>query len=111
VSKVITSPSKRWKGSVTIADQLYLPQVELIEIGLEPILSNKTDSIFLTVLDKPKMPAILACVESWNLENFPNPPTVENFPMSPRKASHDLITWLFTEIRNVYIGELEIPNE
>jgi hypothetical protein len=31
--------------------------------------------------------------------------------MSPRKASHELIKWLFGEILKVYNGELDIPNE
>jgi hypothetical protein len=112
VSKIIPSPIKRFPGSVTIADPLTLPQVEAIEAGLE--LPKDTDGdgrVFFTVLDKNQLPAVLACVEKWELQNFPDPLTADNFPFSPRKDSHDLIVWLFGEIRKVYLGELDIPNE
>ena len=115
MSKVITSPSKRWQGSVTISDPLTLPQVEAIEAGLEmPRQADDTDKdgrVFFTVLDKPHLPAIFACVEKWELSHFPESVTIETFPMSPRKDSHELIAWLFHEIYKVYMGELEIPNE
>jgi hypothetical protein len=112
VSKVIQSPIKRWAGTVTIADPLTLPQVELFEAGLElPADADKDGRVFLTVLDKPQIPAILACVEKWELSNFPETVTADNFPGTPRKASHDLIAWLFGEIRKVYLGELDNPNE
>jgi hypothetical protein len=112
VSKVITSPSKRWPGSVTLCDPLTLPQVELIEAALEmPKDVSEDGRVFLTVLDKPQLPAVLACVEKWELQNFPDSPALETFPMTPRKASHDLISWIFVELRKIYLGELEIPNE
>jgi hypothetical protein len=111
--KVITSPLPRWQGSVTLSDPLTLPQVELIEAAFEqqPKFAPEDDSRkYLTEFDKPQIPAILACVEKWELTDFPLP-TVDTFPMSPRKATHDLIAWIFGELRRIYIGELEIPNE
>ena len=112
MSKVITSPIKRWAGSVTLSDPLTLPQVELFEAGLEiPASVSEDGRVYFTVLDKPQLPAILACVEKWELANLPDPVTLETFPMSPRKASHELIAWLFGEIRKIYLGELDIPNE
>lgn len=69
------------------------------------------EKIYLTILDKPKLPAILACVETWGLQGFPERVTMESFPGSPRKESHDLIDWLWLEILNVYTGVLEVPNE
>ena len=113
MSKVITSPIARWAGTVTIADPLTLPQVELFEAALElpAEAADKDGRVFLTVLDKPQIPALLACVEKWALSGFPESVTADTFPMTPRKASHDLIAWLFGEIRKVYLGELEIPNE
>jgi hypothetical protein len=111
VSKVITSPSKRWPGSVTLADPLTLPQVELIEAALRPLDNVPEDGqVYLTALDKPQIPAILACVEKWDLQDFPVP-TLDTFPMSPRRETHDLIAWIFREMRRVYIGDQEIPNE
>jgi hypothetical protein len=110
--KVITSPLPRYPGSVTLADPLTLAQVELFEVALQPLPNVPEDArILLTVIDKPRIPAILACVEKWELSNLPESVTIETFPMSPRKASHELIAWLFNEIYKVYMGELEIPNE
>lgn len=112
MSKVITSPSKRWPGTVTIADPLNMGHVDLIERALEwPDGMQDGKPVLYTVMDKPAIPALLACVEKWELANFPSPPTVETFPFSPRRESHDLIAWLFEEIRRIYTGEEIVPNE
>jgi hypothetical protein len=112
VSKIITSPSARWVGSVTLADPLNMLQVELFEAGLKlPDEAMGEGTVYLTVLDKPMVPALLACVETWSLKDFPASPTLETFPFTPRKDSHELIAWLTGEIRKVYLGEFEIPNE
>lgn len=109
MSKVITSPSTRWAGSVTIADPLTLAHVEAIEQAME--LRTEGEKVYLSVIDKSRIPALLACVEKWELGNFPESVTLENFPMSPRKASHDLVQWIWGEVLAVYMGEQEIPNE
>lgn len=64
-----------------------------------------------TAIDKPRLPALIACVESWQLTSFPNPVTVDGFPLTPRKEAHNLIETIFDAIREVYNGETEIPNE
>lgn len=109
MSKVVTSPSTTWPGTVTLSDPFLLPQVELIEAALE--YQPDGEKVWLTVIDKKRLPAIFDCVETWNLQNFPDPsPTLETFPMTPRPESNKLITWLWDEIRNIYLGELEVPN-
>lgn len=81
-------------------------------MGLETPADLPSDGmIFNTRLDKLKMPALMACVEVWELENFPEKITAENFPYSPRKHSHLLIDWIFAEIGKVYAGEAAVPNE
>lgn len=118
MSKKIESPIKRWAGSVTIADPLTIPQAQLIENGVKPVddaemfdgLDGKK-RYYPSVTDKTQIPAILACVEKWELINFPENVTLENFPASPRGDSHKLIEWIFLEILKVYNGELDIPNE
>ena len=113
MSKVITSPVQRWAGTVTIADPLTLPQAAVIEdaiSGYEPTEGN-VKIISLRVNDEKQLPAILACVEKWELAKFPESVTLENFPASPRAASHNLVSWIFQEIIKVYFGEAEIPNE
>lgn len=111
MSKVVISPIERFKGSVTIADPLTLPQAHLIEAGMTPPEDGADGRVWLTVIDDKQLPAIFGCVEKWELENMPASLTAENFPASPRVDSHKLIEWLFTEIRKVYFGEISIPNE
>jgi hypothetical protein len=109
MSKTIKSPSERWAGSVTIADPLTLPQAEAIEAALD--FRTNGGQVFLTVVDKSYLPAVFACVEKWELSNFPQTPDMSNIPMSPRKESSDLYQWIWGEIRAVYLGESTVPNE
>lgn len=84
---------------------------ETMSLKLDLLLLLEKNRQYHTVADKRQFPAIFACVEKWNLSNFPANPSPENFPMSPRGDSHKLIAWLFSEIRKVYFGEAEVPNE
>ncbi len=109
---MIYSQSKRFKGSVIITDPLTIPQAQLIEAGMRLPKEESTDGrVWLSVIDSNQLPAILACVETWSLENVPEKPTLETFPASPRAESHKLIEWIFREIMSVYLGEAEVPNE
>lgn len=112
MSKVITSPYIRWAGTVTIADPMFLPQAEAFEASmtLPDELKDKKGNISLLDIDRQRFPALLACVESWDLDGIPNPPTFETFPLSPRPDSHEIQDWIWREIRTVYLGELKIPN-
>ncbi len=111
MSKVITSPVKKWAGTVTIADPLTIPQAEQIEnaLGIDEA-QEEGKRVWLTVNDKKMLPAIFACVEAWNLQGLEGV-TIDTFPASPRSTSHKLIDWLFREILHVYFGEAEVPNE
>jgi len=111
MSKKITSPVKRWGGSVTIADPLTLPQAMAIEAAIKKNGENEGGKITWTRIDSNTLEAVLPCVEVWELHDFPDNVSLENFPASPRKASHDLVEWLFKEVFAVYLGEMEIPNE
>jgi hypothetical protein len=105
--KEITSPIKRWAGTVTIADPLTLPQAKAIEAALDDANIPKEGKLWLSVIDENKLPAVIACVQEWHLDNF----TPDPFPASPRGDSHKLIDWIFGELIKVYAGEAEIPNE
>lgn len=136
MSKIVFVNIGKWKGSVVIADPLTQAQAHAIEAAVElPILPEieelkdklqrateafgadseqvKTLEQVLSEIkvgysytDDAQLPAIMACVEQWNIENF----TPDPFPFSPRKQAHELIALLFKEISIVYMGELEIPN-
>lgn len=112
MTKVITSQSAIWSGSVHIADPMTMPQVKLVEDVLRFTIEDKNENgkVFLSVVDETMLPAICACVEKWELRNFPTTVTPDTFPATPRKESHELIAWLFREIYKVFIGETAIPN-
>lgn len=101
----------KWEGSVEIADPLTIPQVQLIENGLTPPEAGADGKVWTSSIDANKLPAVLGCVTAWNLKDFPEKVTAENFPASPRKASHALIDFIFSELIHVYMGEVEVPNE
>lgn len=111
MSKVIISPIERFKGSVTIADPLTIPQAQAVEIGIDKPEMDAEGRAFFSAFDNLQLPGILACVEKWELDNMPDKVTIDNFPASPRKETHDLISWLYKSIFSVYLGEIEIPNE
>ena len=94
-----------------IADPLTIPQAQAIEAGMTRPEEGADGRVWLSVIDGMQLPAIFACVEKWELANMPDPLTMDSFPASPRVDSHKLIDWLFAELRTVYFGELEIPNE
>lgn len=62
------------------------------------------------LVDERMLPAVIACVEKWELQGFPEIVTADTFPATPRGESHELVKWLFAEIHRIYIGELTIPN-
>lgn len=107
----IVIDGKTYKGSVRICDRLTLSQVELIEAAIYDAPEIVDGKVKLTSLDKPRIPAILACVEKWELPNFPEDLSIDNFPLSPRRETHNLIDRIFSEIAKIYNGEQEIPNE
>lgn len=96
-----------WPGSVTIYQPLTLPQSELIE----PAIDSRQKQTRMSEFDRLQLPVVLACVEKFELADFPAEPTMETWPISPRNPSRMLIQWIFNEILKVYFGELEIPNE
>ena len=117
MSKVIKSTIKRWPGTVTIADPMTMPQVLAVEKALidsrDFIEERKDGKTYLKAktmpgsIDAPRLEAVIACVESWDLKDFQSDP----IQCTPRDDSRDLISLLFSEILNIYNGEIEIPNE
>lgn len=107
--KVITSPVKQFPGTVTLTEPLFLPQAEVIEEALDFKVDG--DTIRITTLDKKYLPAVFACVEKWDLVNFQVDPAAQTIQMSPRRASHEVVDWIWSEIIKIYIGESEVPNE
>jgi hypothetical protein len=109
--KVITSPSSRWPGQVSLSSPMTLPQALAWEKAIRAGQSL-TGDVTLTDLNYAMLPGVCACVEKWELEGMTNV-TPDTFPATPRKDSAELLNWLIGEITRVYVGEEEKadPNE
>ena len=110
MSKTIQITGK-WEGSVEIADPLNIAQAQFVNDSLQLPEKNEDGTYYTIALDTKKLPAIFACVTAWNIKDFPEKVTADNFPATPRKASHALIDLIFAEIVKIYVGETEVPNE
>lgn len=95
---------------MTISDPLTLPQAEVIEAWMDELKEAEDKREHLTASFKRRFPVLLACVEKWELQNFPANPALETFPQSPFRESSAFCLWLMNEIMAVYSGELKIPN-
>lgn len=114
MSKVITSTIKRWAGSVTLADPFTLPQADAINEARHALWEIGKDQERLVSfwdMDKPRISAIVACVQKWELAGFPESVSADTFPISPEPARHKLITLLWDAIVKIYDEEEEVPNE
>lgn len=111
--KTITSPSKLYSGTVTLPDFLTYPQLSKVMLALHETEKIKAEygSGSLTDLDTHVawIPAIIACVEAWELAGIPKNPTVDTLPASPRDEMRSLIALLIDEIIKVFKGETELP--
>jgi hypothetical protein len=110
MSKVIESPISKFSGSVTLYDPLNMAQT----LGWEKAVSESKKlrnvikaggEVMLTDFNAVYLPAIIACVEAWNLIGIPSGPTLESFPFSPRLATAKLMDWIIGEITKIYVGE------
>ena len=123
MSKVILSPLKNFPGTVTIPARLTLPQVGIWEAAtteqtelIQKLIKDKVELYSTYEVDKIFVPALCDLVEKWELKDLATGEpigeklTLDTFPATPRKAAHELVDWLTSEIRKVFLGETEIPN-
>lgn len=115
MSKTITSPIAEFAGTVVIPSRLTLPQVMAWETATDEqtaFLEKLADGerYKTSQVDHLFLPVICELAQEWHIEGVPDKPTPETFPMTPRRAAHEFIVWLGTEIRKVYTGEIEVPN-
>lgn len=89
------------KGTEEIPESKFLKKVDGGDGKVNVKWSSREDQLFI--------PAIRACVEKWDLQNFPITDTF--FPSSPPQDRHYLIRFLWSHILKVYSAEVEIPNE
>ena len=115
MSKVIESPVKRFKGTVTLRDPMTFDLVAKWEEALQVIQTADKESRF-AVIQRTLYPLMIGMVETWELTNIISPVTVENFPNASAGTSaasiHHLTAWLINECQKIYNGnEDSDPNE
>jgi len=106
MSKIITSPFEKFKGTVTLSDPLNMAQTLGWEKAIR-LAQSLGEQVYISDLNATYLPALMACVEEWHIAGIPPNPTPETFPFSPRLATAKLIDWLIGEISKVYVGEIE----
>ena len=115
MSKIITSPSKRWPGTVTLSDPLTYPQFLAVQdavLGIQALRAEPDgDTLTQERINYMYLPGLVDCVEEWRLENFPDEVTADTFQVTPGAASGELITWLLSEVIALYREADEVPNE
>ena len=111
MSKVVTSPVKKWPGTVVISDPLSYPQLLRFREALGAVGGNDD----WMAVNYAVLPGVMACVEEYHLQGFPEHPTLEagpnTFPSTPPQSASRLLAWLIGEI-NALMAEAEPdPNE
>ena len=104
MSKVITSPVKRYPGTVTIADPLTYPQYFAFTEAMNAV--KKEDDA--PTQENTALPGVIKCVEEWNIP-IKLPVTVDNFPSTPRQSVNKLLGWIIAEI-TALVYEADDPN-
>lgn len=111
----IESPVDIWPGTITLKENLYLPQtVAVIEAVEETGFLNKEEGepFFVKLSDHLTMlPAILDCIDEWNIEGYPRPTSEKDFLGRPLAKATTLATWLFNEVFNYILDVDSVPNE
>lgn len=104
MGKVITSPVKHFAGTVTLTSPitlpLYLDWMEASEVSAGEGIKGKVDKL---------RPVICACIESADIQGFPEHPTSSTWPVVPAPSSLALLTWLVREVRLLVEEADEIP--
>jgi hypothetical protein len=112
----LDSPVEKFPGYIILPDFLNIAQVREFEDTLPDPNAEFDDEgaakkkrVWLGVLNENKLPVVLNVVREWHIEGIPEKPTIDTFPMTPIKAAHELISWIYNALRLIWIGE-EVPN-
>jgi hypothetical protein len=113
MSKIITSPVKKWPGTVTLSDPLTYPQRFAYEDAVDALAAYRRevgdDNVKISRANYLLLPGILACVEKWELANLPAIISPETFPASPAMSAAKLLSWLITEVVALFEESEDIP--
>ena len=104
----IESPVEDFPGFVILYSPLTLPQVIAIQDAWDDV-KLLGDEITSAKHSFALLPALIGCVETWEIQwhpEIPDPPTRETFPASPSESSAGLVVWLIKQI-NLLLYEAE----
>ena len=110
--KTIKYKSDLWGGYVVLSDPLTLEQEAAFEQAAHEAKKarDKYGDEIISTFVLVWLPAVLLCVEKWTLQDFPEQPTILNFPTRPIKELAGLISMLVKEITALYVESIDIPN-
>lgn len=112
----IVSDVKGFQGYVITPDYMNIQQVRAFEDAFFGDLAKLSEEekdrrVFVSVSDERLIPFLLDFVTEWHIKNVPEEPTLENFPQTPRRDAHALISEISQGIFEMWRGEVEVPNE
>jgi len=112
MSRILISPVKKFPGTVKLPEFYTLAQVSAWSDAVQDVMAATDDKGNIRRIKKYMimLPAILACVEVWQIVGQPDNLTADNFVGTPTSAACDLLQWVDDEIRSIVNGDLEIPN-
>lgn len=110
MSKTLTSPVKRWPGTIILSDPLSMDQVIEFNRAIDNAkLFDSNNQLFEYA--NALTPGIFACVEKWDLIGLERLIEKKSLPGTPAKDSTLLMSWLIKSITELFNEAEEIPNE
>lgn len=110
MAHIITSPVKRFPGTVELPDYLNYPQYRAWQAAVVAARDARdrnrpadpaADATWEYDADEYRhafLAGVCAVVAVWHLTGLPDAPTPDTFPVRPANASADLFDWLVREI-------------
>lgn len=102
MGKTITSPVRRFPGTVTLSDPLSYPQVYAWRDAIEAAQAAGEDAI---KANGALVSGILSVVEEWHLAGV----DPARFPATPAQSAAALVGWLVGEISALFAEAETVP--
>lgn len=109
MSKIITSPVRRYPGTVKISDPLTFPQAFAFSDALDAARALDENATLMQY-NHVMLAGICVCVEEWHIQGLPEVVDPDTFPATPARASAELAAWLISEVANLFAEAETVPN-
>lgn len=120
MGKVVRVDSDQFAGVVEFPDFLTYPQLDRVEETIEaigklqrPVKLDDGTEVYYIPLTKAHLlylPILFDIVTKWDVTNIPTPPTLENFPATPKESVIPLVSQLIKALLDMRDKEVTIPN-